>query len=82
MSSELPQLDTLTGKTLAQMAISTESKNFIASPIVQKVVNDLYSGRVVYSTAAIRSILADNYKHRGIHVSGLNYLGSTISLML
>ncbi|KAL0569007.1 hypothetical protein V5O48_012959, partial [Marasmius crinis-equi] len=51
-----------------EMAISTDSKHFIASPITQKVVNDMYSGRVMFSNAATRSILADNYKPRGIQM--------------
>ncbi|THU86429.1 hypothetical protein K435DRAFT_829719 [Dendrothele bispora CBS 962.96] len=51
-----------------EMAISTESKSFLASPVTQKVVNDIYSGRVVYSITATRTILADNYKHRGIQI--------------
>ncbi|KAJ7716736.1 receptor-activated Ca2+-permeable cation channel [Mycena maculata] len=51
-----------------EMAISTQAKQFISSPVSQKVVNDIYSGRVVFSTAATRSMLADNYKPRGITI--------------
>jgi len=51
-----------------QMAISTDAKAFLASPVTQKVVNDIYSGRVVFSVAANRSILADNYKPRAIEI--------------
>lgn len=50
------------------MAIATEAKDFLASPIAQKVVNDIYSGRVVFTVTANRSILADNYKPRGIEI--------------
>ena len=32
------------------------------------MVNDIYSGRVVYSVAVYRSILADNYKPRAIEI--------------
>ncbi|KAJ3854678.1 hypothetical protein EV368DRAFT_72760 [Lentinula lateritia] len=49
-----------------EMAISTKSTKFLASPVTQKVVNDIYTGRVVFSIAATRSVLADNYKHRSI----------------
>ena len=45
-----------------QMAICTHSKAFLATPIVQKLVNDIYSGDVVFSLPSTRSILADNYK--------------------
>ncbi|KAG7444146.1 receptor-activated Ca2+-permeable cation channel [Guyanagaster necrorhizus] len=51
-----------------EMAISSESKHFLSCPVSQKVVNDIYSGRVVFSTAAHRSVLADNYKSRAIEV--------------
>jgi hypothetical protein len=50
------------------MAISSSAKRFVASPIVQSVVNDIYSGRVIYSPSAHRSILADNYKLRAIEI--------------
>lgn len=50
------------------MAISTKAKNFLASPVTQRVVNDIYNGRVVFSVAATRSILADNYKPRAIEI--------------
>ncbi|KAJ3778195.1 receptor-activated Ca2+-permeable cation channel [Lentinula raphanica] len=49
-----------------EMAISTKSTRFLASPVTQKVVNDIYTGRVVFSIAATRSVLADNYKNRSI----------------
>ena len=50
------------------MAISTQAKAFLTSPVTQQVVNDIYSGRVVYSVATYRSILADNYKPRAIEI--------------
>ena len=50
------------------MAISTSAKSFLASPVTQQVVNDIYSGRVVFSVTANRSILADNYKPRAIEL--------------
>ncbi|KAK2463448.1 hypothetical protein APHAL10511_004534 [Amanita phalloides] len=49
-----------------EMAISTSAKSFISAPLCQKVINQIYSGDVVFSIAAIRSILADNYKPRSI----------------
>lgn len=50
------------------MAISTKAKAFLSSPVAQKVVNDIYSGQVVFSVTANRSILADNYKPRAIEI--------------
>ncbi|KAJ6607394.1 hypothetical protein B0H10DRAFT_2072140 [Mycena sp. CBHHK59/15] len=53
-----------------EMAISTQAKQFISSPVSQKVVNDIYTGRIVFSTATTRSMLADNYKPRAITIYG------------
>lgn len=50
------------------MAISSRAKRFVASPIVQSVVNDIHTGRVIYSSSAQRSIVADNYKPRAIEI--------------
>ena len=50
------------------MAVSTNAKAFLACPVTQTVVNDIYSGRVVFSVAGNRSILADNYKPRAIEI--------------
>ncbi|KAF8529803.1 hypothetical protein JB92DRAFT_2859750 [Gautieria morchelliformis] len=49
-----------------EMAISTNSKTFLSAPLTQSVVNDIYSGRVVFSTASRHSLVADNYKQRQI----------------
>ncbi|TFK75140.1 receptor-activated Ca2+-permeable cation channel [Pluteus cervinus] len=51
-----------------EMAISTKAKEFLSAPISQKVVNDIYSGRVVFTLAGTRSVLADNYKPRAIEI--------------
>ena len=51
-----------------QMAIATESKAFLASPLVQSVVNDIYAGRMVFSMTSSRSVLADNYKPKSIEI--------------
>ncbi|KAI0822545.1 hypothetical protein BC628DRAFT_1327164 [Trametes gibbosa] len=51
-----------------EMAIATESKAFLASPLVQSVVNDIYAGRMVFSMTSNRSVLADNYKPKSIEV--------------
>jgi hypothetical protein len=51
-----------------EMAIATRAKRFIASPVVQTVVNELYRGDVVFSMASHHSVLADNYKPRAIEL--------------
>ncbi|KAI6024899.1 hypothetical protein BKA83DRAFT_4253865 [Pisolithus microcarpus] len=39
-----------------EMAIATKAKAFVSSPIVQSVVNDMYTGRVIFSITASRSV--------------------------
>ncbi|KAH7884627.1 hypothetical protein F5I97DRAFT_2038545 [Phlebopus sp. FC_14] len=51
-----------------EMAIATKAKAFLASTIVQSVVNDIYTGRIAFTLAATRSIVADNYKQRAIEI--------------
>jgi hypothetical protein len=54
--------------SFGKMAISTQAKAFLASPISQRVVHDIYYGRIVFTIARRRSILADNYKPRAIEL--------------
>lgn len=49
-----------------EVAIATKSKNFLSSPLVQAVVNDIYTGRIIFSMTSTKSVLADNYKPRAI----------------
>ncbi|KAG1747063.1 uncharacterized protein EDB91DRAFT_1116028 [Suillus paluster] len=49
-----------------EMAIATKAKIFLASPLVQSVVNDMYNGRIVVSIAGNRSMVADNYKQKAV----------------
>ena len=50
------------------MAITTKAKAFLASTIVQSVVDDMHTGRIIFSIAANRSLVADNYKPRAIEM--------------
>ncbi|KAH7928247.1 hypothetical protein BV22DRAFT_1126692 [Leucogyrophana mollusca] len=56
------------GQSAIEMAIATKSKAFLASPIVQSVVNDIYAGCIVFSIAGNRAMVADNYKPRAIEI--------------
>ncbi|QRV74848.1 calcium channel YVC1 [Ceratobasidium sp. AG-Ba] len=59
-----------------EIAISTGAKRFIASPLVQTCVSDIYAGRVVFSAPATRgSLLADNYKQRHVQVFDFQHSG-------
>jgi hypothetical protein len=50
------------------MAIETKAKAFLASTIVHSVVDDMHTGRIIFSIAANRSLVADNYKQRAIEM--------------
>lgn len=50
------------------MAISTKAKAFLSSTIVQSVIDDMYTGRIVFTIAGNRSLLIDNYKQRAIEM--------------
>lgn len=51
-----------------EIAIATSSKRFISTPLVQTIISDIYSGRLVLSIASNHSVLADNYKLRAIEL--------------
>ncbi|GJJ08340.1 hypothetical protein Clacol_002551 [Clathrus columnatus] len=51
-----------------EMAVSTDSKRFISAPLTQAVVNDIYSGRIIFTTISKNSLVADNYKQRQIEI--------------
>ncbi|KAG9085662.1 hypothetical protein FS749_004246 [Ceratobasidium sp. UAMH 11750] len=50
-----------------EMAIVGNAKRFIKSSACQKVIDDIYWGRIVYQASADHSILADTYKLKPIH---------------
>ncbi|KZV94710.1 hypothetical protein EXIGLDRAFT_739859 [Exidia glandulosa HHB12029] len=49
-----------------EAAISTKAKHFLSSALVQKVIYDIWSGNIEFSTLSTRAVLADNYKTRQI----------------
>ncbi|KAI0034203.1 receptor-activated Ca2+-permeable cation channel [Vararia minispora EC-137] len=51
-----------------EMAVATRAKKFIATSIVQTIVNDIWSGRVVSHSISARSVIADNYKTQGVAI--------------
>jgi len=63
-----PEHDAHDAQNALEMAVTTKSKAFLSSPIVQSVVNDIYSGHIVFSMTGNRSMLADNYKPRAIEI--------------
>ncbi|OCH85496.1 hypothetical protein OBBRIDRAFT_739817 [Obba rivulosa] len=50
-----------------ELAIISQAKRFIKSPACQKVIDGIWSGRIVYTAESSRSILSDTYKRSPIH---------------
>lgn len=48
------------------MAISTQSKQFLSSPLVQNVINDIWAGRILLSSSTNNALVKDDYKTREI----------------
>ena len=46
----------------------TESKEFTSSPLVNNIVNDIFMGRIVFSTPSAHALVRDNYKSREIEI--------------
>ncbi|TFK75139.1 receptor-activated Ca2+-permeable cation channel [Pluteus cervinus] len=57
-----------TQESAIEMAVSTHAKAFLSASTSQQVINDIYYGRVIFTTTAAHSILADNYKSREIEI--------------
>jgi hypothetical protein len=54
--------------TALEVAILSESKLFLSHSACQKVVDAIYTGRIVYSPTAFFDILPDHYKHKPISI--------------
>jgi hypothetical protein len=49
-----------------ELAIISESKNFLSSPACQKLVAAIHIGRIIYTPSSPIDILPDHYKYRPI----------------
>ncbi|TLD20017.1 Serine palmitoyltransferase 1 [Venturia nashicola] len=52
--------------TALEVAIISESKRFLSSTASQKVVEAIYTGRVVYTPSSFIDLIPDRYKQKGI----------------
>jgi len=52
--------------TALELAILSESKNFISSQACQRVVNAVYEGQVFYTPLSFVDILPDHYRHHPV----------------
>ena len=49
-----------------ELAIYTQSKRFVKSPLVQQFINAIYVGDLTYSPVSSHSLIRDDYKRRPI----------------
>lgn len=56
------------GGTALEMAIISGSKRFIRSPSCQKVIEGIWSGKIIYSALNTHALIADNYKKKPIQM--------------
>ncbi|KAL7421096.1 hypothetical protein Q5752_003980 [Cryptotrichosporon argae] len=54
--------------TALEMAIISSSKRFIRSPSCQKVIEGIWSGRIIYTASNAHAFIVDNYKKRPIQM--------------
>lgn len=52
--------------TALEVAIVSEAKNFLSASACQKIVDNVYRGRIIYTPTSFIDILPDHYKNRGI----------------
>nr|POE96930.1 calcium channel yvc1 [Quercus suber] len=52
--------------TALEVAIVSESKSFLSTSACQKIVDNVYRGRIIYTPTSFIDILPDHYKNRGI----------------
>jgi uncharacterized metal-binding protein len=52
--------------TALEVAIISESKQFLMSTAAQKVVNAIYTGQIIYTPISFIDIIPDHYKHQPI----------------
>ncbi|KAK5125212.1 hypothetical protein LTR85_000888 [Meristemomyces frigidus] len=52
--------------TALEVAIVSEAKSFLTTSACQKIVDNVYRGRIIYTPTSFIDILPDHYKNRGI----------------
>ena len=52
--------------TALEVAIVSEAKSFLSTTACQKIVENVYRGRIIYTPTTFIDILPDHYKNRGI----------------
>ena len=52
--------------TALEVAIVSEAKGFLSTPSCQKIVENVYRGRIIYTPTSFIDIIPDHYKNRAI----------------
>ena len=52
--------------TAVEIAILSESKAFLSSPVCQKVIEAIYKGQIIYTPSSLIEILPDHYEYTPI----------------
>ncbi|PPJ59298.1 hypothetical protein CBER1_04223 [Cercospora berteroae] len=52
--------------TALEVAIVSEAKSFLSASACQKIVENVYRGRIIYTPTSFIDIIPDHYKNRGI----------------
>ncbi|KAK8869725.1 hypothetical protein IAR55_000293 [Kwoniella newhampshirensis] len=60
MGDDRKDVEEMTGSAL-ELAIVSTSKHFLSLPLIQHLVNQIYSGHLIYSPVSSRALLADTY---------------------
>ncbi|WVQ78363.1 hypothetical protein IAT38_000448 [Cryptococcus sp. DSM 104549] len=60
MGDDRKDVEEMTGSAL-ELAIVSTSKHFLSLPLIQHLINQIYSGHLIYSPISSRSIIADSY---------------------
>ncbi|WWD16005.1 hypothetical protein CI109_100429 [Kwoniella shandongensis] len=60
MGDDKKDVEEMTGSAL-ELAIVSTSKHFLSLPLIQHLVNQIYSGHLIYSPISSRALLADSY---------------------
>ncbi|WWC89900.1 uncharacterized protein L201_004829 [Kwoniella dendrophila CBS 6074] len=60
MGDDREDIEEMTGSAL-ELAIVSTSKHFLSLPLIQHLINLIYTGQLIYSPISARSIITDSY---------------------
>ncbi|WVF72035.1 hypothetical protein IAT40_006847 [Kwoniella sp. CBS 6097] len=60
MGDDKEEIEEMTGSAL-ELAIVSTSKHFLSLPLIQHLINLIYTGQLIYSPISARSLITDSY---------------------